>query len=64
MALPTIIPSTFFKFFAFLMSSIDETPPDIITGQFDISATLMVSLKFGPTEYFWFAILGLTLIST
>ena len=25
---------------AFLISSIDETPPDIITGQFDISATL------------------------
>ena len=25
MALPTIIPSTFFKFFAFLISSIDET---------------------------------------
>ena len=23
-----------------------------------------VSLKFGPTEYFWLAILGLTLIST
>ena len=25
------------------MSSIDETPPDIITGQFDISATFTVS---------------------
>ena len=25
------------------MSFIDETPPDIITGQFDISATFIVS---------------------
>ena len=46
-ALPTIIPSIFFKFFAFLTSSIDETPPDIITEQFDISATFNVSSKFG-----------------
>ena len=44
MALPTIIPSMFlFKFFAFLTTSIEETPPDIITGQFDISATFVVS---------------------
>ena len=29
------------------MSSIDETPPEIITGQFDILATFDVSSKFG-----------------
>ena len=41
MALPTIIPSIFLLFnsLAFLISSIEETPPDIITGQFDILAT-------------------------
>ena len=32
---------------ACLISPIDETPPDIITGHFDISATFIVSLKFG-----------------
>ena len=37
------MPSIFFNFFAFLTSSIDETPPEIITGQFDFSATLDVS---------------------
>jgi len=29
------------------MSSIEETPPDIITGQFDVSATLDVYSKLG-----------------
>ena len=29
------------------MSSIEETPPDIITGQLDISATFDVSSKLG-----------------
>ena len=29
------------------VSSIDETPPDIIMGQFDILATFIVSSKFG-----------------
>ena len=45
MALPTIIPSIFslFNSLAFLMSLIEETPPDIITGQLEISATLEVS---------------------
>ena len=40
MAFPTIIPSILllFKSLAFLMSSIEETPPDIITGQFELSA--------------------------
>jgi hypothetical protein len=49
MALPTIIPSIFLLFnsLAFLISSIDETPPDIITGQFDVLATLHVSSKLG-----------------
>ena len=32
-----------FSSLAFLMSSIDETPPEIITGQFDIFATFIVS---------------------
>ena len=47
MALPTIIPSIFFKPFAFLMSSIEDTPPEIITGQLDTFATLVVSSKLG-----------------
>ena len=48
MAFPTIIPSIFlFKPFAFLISSIEETPPDIITGQLEASATFTVSSKFG-----------------
>jgi hypothetical protein len=33
--------------FAFLISLIEETPPEIITGQLDTSATLTVSSKFG-----------------
>jgi hypothetical protein len=49
MAFPTIIPSIFLLFnsLAFFISSIDETPPDIITGQFDVLATLHVSSKLG-----------------
>ena len=46
-ALPTIIPSMLLKLLAFLTSSIDETPPDIITGEFEIFATFEVSSKFG-----------------
>ena len=34
-------------FLAFLTSLIDETPPEIITGQFEIFATFDVSSKFG-----------------
>ena len=33
------------------MSSIDETPPDITTGQFEISATFDVSSKFDFVSY-------------
>jgi hypothetical protein len=29
------------------MSSIEETPPDIITGQFEVSATLMSPQNWG-----------------
>jgi hypothetical protein len=49
MALPIIIPSIFLLLnsFAFLISSIEETPPDIITGQFDTFATFIVSSKLG-----------------
>ena len=36
-----------FKLFIFSISLIDETPPESITGEFDISATLIVSSKFG-----------------
>ncbi len=36
-----------FKPFAFLTSLIEETPPEIITGQLDESATFYVSSKFG-----------------
>ena len=45
MALPTIIHSIFLLFnsLAFLMSLIEETPPDTITGQFEISAIFCVS---------------------
>ena len=32
-----------FNSLAFLMSSIEETPPEIITGQFDVLATFVVS---------------------
>ena len=32
---------------AFFTSIIEETPPEIITGQFEIFATLDVSSKFG-----------------
>ena len=42
-AFPTITPSILFKFLAFLISLIDETPPDITNGQFEISATFCVS---------------------
>ena len=35
--------------FAFLISSIEETPPEITTGQLDLSAILIVSSKFGLT---------------
>ena len=42
-----IIPSIFFKVLAFLISLIEETPPDITIGQFEISATFDVSSKFG-----------------
>ena len=38
-AFPTITPSILFKFLAFLISVIDETPPDITTGQLEIFAT-------------------------
>ena len=43
------MPSIFLllKSFAFLMSLIEETPPEIITGQLDKAATLTVSSKFG-----------------
>ena len=43
------MPSIFFLLssFAFLISFIEETPPEIITGQLDASATLIVSSKFG-----------------
>ena len=33
--------------FAFLISLIEDTPPEIITGQLDTSATFIVSSKFG-----------------
>ena len=42
-ALPTITPSTFLSVLAFLISSIDDTPPEITTGQLEISATFNVS---------------------
>jgi hypothetical protein len=49
MALPTIIPSIFllFRSFAFLISFIEETPPEIITGQLESSAIFTVSSKLG-----------------
>ena len=49
-ALPTIIPSIFllFKSLAFLISLIEETPPEITTGQLDSSAIFTVSSKLGP----------------
>jgi hypothetical protein len=49
MALPTIMPSMFLFFnpFAFLISLIEETPPEITTGQLDIAAIFNVSSKFG-----------------
>ena len=34
-------------FLAFMTSLIDETPPEIITGQLEILATFDVSSKFG-----------------
>ena len=37
----------FFKSFAFFISLIEETPPEIITGHLDISAILIVSSKLG-----------------
>ena len=36
-----------FKSFAFLISFIEETPPEIITGHLEISEILIVSSKFG-----------------
>ena len=43
------MPSIFllFNLFAFLISLIEETPPEIITGNLDISAILTVSSKLG-----------------
>ena len=36
-----------FNSLAFLMSSIEETPPDIITGQLEYQQPLAVSSKLG-----------------
>ena len=42
------MPSIFFKLLAFFISLIDETPPEIITGQFEISATFEISGPENP----------------
>ena len=47
------MPSIFLLFnsLAFLMSSIEETPPDIITGQLEVSATLMSPQNSGFASF-------------
>ena len=41
------------------MSSIEETPPDIITGQLDTSATFDVSSKLGTLLHSIFINIGI-----
>ena len=47
------MPSMFLLFssFAFFISSIDETPPEINTGKFEVLAIFSVPSKFGLVSF-------------